>query len=257
MRLDKESGLQIIHPAFTSTAGHNDEGVGILNQQRLAHEEVIHVHVTTSRNMFGFCSFGRTIPQPTDLPLTSFCSAIGGFHNSRTAARHDGESQNRAIAANPSSGRARSSCGLDSVTRADPKTVTQGPTKCSTRNPRRKSTITRSRVMNSSKRERGPSRKISSARSGGAVSAEVPPGRRFLLPHSAFHRPNAFNANDALEDDQTKVLGDCSSNVFRIHSRSREVASESSSVVLRGILRAWGELHSAATNLQSEVSTGS
>ena len=47
-----------------------------------------------------------------------------------------------------------------------------GPTKCRTRKPRRKSRITRKSVMNSSKRERGPSRKISSARSGEAVSVE-------------------------------------------------------------------------------------
>src|ERR1017187_9735972 len=56
--------------------------------------------------------------------------------------------------------------------------VTQGPTKCRTRKPRKKSRITRRSVMNSSKRERGPSRKISSARSAGAVKVEPKNSRR-------------------------------------------------------------------------------
>jgi hypothetical protein len=41
------------------------------------------------------------------------------------------------------------------------------------RNPRRKSRITRRRVRNSAKRERGPSRKISSAGSEGTVGVEL------------------------------------------------------------------------------------
>src|SRR6266480_4118334 len=53
--------------------------------------------------------------------------------------------------------------------RAEPKTVTDGPTKCRVRNPRKKSRITRKRVKNSAKRDRGPSRKISSSGSEGAV----------------------------------------------------------------------------------------
>src|SRR6266480_2697119 len=60
--------------------------------------------------------------------------------------------------------------------RAEPKTVTDGPTKCRVRNPRKKSRITRKRVKNSAKRERGPSRKISSSGSEGAVGGELAGG---------------------------------------------------------------------------------
>src|SRR6266700_8118826 len=50
--------------------------------------------------------------------------------------------------------------------------VTHGPTKCSVRNPRRKSRITLSNVQNSANRERGPSRKILSAGSCGKIRCE-------------------------------------------------------------------------------------
>src|SRR5207249_7735039 len=70
--------------------------------------------------------------------------------------------------------------------RDEPNTVTHGPTKCRVRNPRRKSRITRKRVMNSAKRERGPSRKISSARAEGAVRVELAAASGSMTESSLF-----------------------------------------------------------------------
>src|SRR5438477_12598995 len=76
-----------------------------------------------------------------------FRAAVGRFHDAGSAAGHDGETQPRNCRAHLPR---EFVMWIVTLTRAEPKTVTHGPTKCRTRKPRRKSRITLSRVMNSS-----------------------------------------------------------------------------------------------------------
>src|SRR5207247_8694347 len=69
---------------------------------------------------------------------------------------------------------------------AEANTVTHGPKKWSVRKQRRKSRITLKTVKNSANRERGPSRKISSAHSGGAVKVERAAASGSLAKSSLF-----------------------------------------------------------------------
>ena len=75
-------------------AGHHNERVGVLNQQRLAGEEIMHPHTTIEINV-GWL-LGRQLDRTSDRASAGFFGAsVCRFHDARAAASDDRETKPR------------------------------------------------------------------------------------------------------------------------------------------------------------------
>lgn len=89
--LDQRQGFEELIESAES-AGHDDKAVGVLEQEDFANEEVAYVDGSIEIGV-GFLFEGQFDVDTHTSSADIFRPAVGGFHDSRTAAGHDRESQ--------------------------------------------------------------------------------------------------------------------------------------------------------------------
>ena len=129
--LDERHGLeQLVERA--EAAREDDEALGVLDEHRLAHEEVAEGDVEVEVGVAGLLV--RQLDGAADRVAAGFlAAAVGRFHDARAAAGDDREAGRREPGAEPAG--IRVGGVVLAPERADPKTVTAGPRRASASKP--------------------------------------------------------------------------------------------------------------------------